>query len=133
MNRALAVYNEAILPSFWKTAPRLALLSFALVLLLFFLLIFGRARTFVFLVVPGLEQVEINSLGASGGTIFLARDKYLVNLLSLFSLLDHLAQDFFQHSIFRALFDDAMLRVQLARAKIDRLSVHSRGRVAHFR
>lgn len=103
------------------------------VLLLFFLLVFRRVGTFILLIVPGLEQVEINSLGTSGGTIFLARDKDLVNLLSLFSLLDHLAQDFFQHSIFRALFDDAMLRVQLARAKIDRLSVHSRGRVAHFR
>lgn len=88
------------------------------VVLLLIVLFLARRSLIGFIVPVGLEEVEINSLSASGGTIFLARDKYLVDLLSLFSLLDHLAQDFFQHSIFRALFDDAMLRVQLARAEI---------------
>ena len=92
-----------------------------------------RALSVTSIVVHGLEKTEINSSLASGEAIFLARDKDLVNLLSLFSLFNHLPQYFFQHSIFRRLLADAILRVHLARIQVDGGSVHPRSRVAHFR
>lgn len=81
-----------------------------------------RRLSISFVIIPRLEEVEIDSFGSSGGAVFLTGYEYLVNLLSLFPLLNHLPQDFFQHSIFGALFDDAMLRVQLARVEVQRLS-----------
>jgi hypothetical protein len=96
-----------------------------IIFIIFVLHLGGSTMSVCFVLIPRLEEVEIDSFGTSGSAVFLARYEYLINLLSLFSLLDHLPQDFFQHSIFGALFDDAMLRIQLARVVVQRLFTDS--------
>jgi hypothetical protein len=113
----------------------LAISQFNRTIIILFFLVSGvcRADSLTSFVVKRSEKFEIDSLVGSWGTFFLARDEDLVNLLSLFPLLNHLPQDFFQHSIFGRLLDDAMLRVNLARTEVDRSSVHPRCGMAHFR